>query len=137
MSQRPPVVGGGSEAPQPRLAVPSNGAPDSSVTPGIAPLTYSLGDRSTFFGAVDNNRFGTPSPCAQLDDAPASETSAAKDEQPQRKASLTDIDPRAAFPSLSLTGSVISAAFCVPYSLEYRKGSDWVSELSRPRVAVD
>jgi trehalose 6-phosphate synthase/phosphatase len=45
----------------------------------------------------------------------------------QRQASLSDTDPRAAFPSLSLSGSVISATFCIPHSLQYRKGRDWVS----------
>jgi trehalose 6-phosphate synthase/phosphatase len=37
-----------------------------------------------------------------------------------------DVDPRAAHPSLSLSGSVISATFCIPHSLQYRKGRDWV-----------
>jgi trehalose 6-phosphate synthase/phosphatase len=45
---------------------------------------------------------------------------------PQRQVSLTDVDPRAAHPSLSLSGSVISATFCIPHSLQYRKGRDWV-----------
>jgi trehalose 6-phosphate synthase/phosphatase len=45
----------------------------------------------------------------------------------QRKDSLSNIDPRVANPSLSLSGSVISATFCIPHSLQYRKGSDWVS----------
>jgi trehalose 6-phosphate synthase/phosphatase len=45
----------------------------------------------------------------------------------QRQASLTDVDPRAANPSLSLSGSVISATFCIPHSLQYRRGRDWVS----------
>jgi hypothetical protein len=40
--------------------------------------------------------------------------------------SLADTDPRSAFPSLSLSGNVISATFCIPHSLEYRKGRDWV-----------
>ncbi|KUJ14999.1 uncharacterized protein LY89DRAFT_686584 [Mollisia scopiformis] len=43
----------------------------------------------------------------------------------QRKESLADIDPRAANPSLGLSGGVISATFCIPHSLRYRKGQDW------------
>ena len=43
---------------------------------------------------------------------------------------LTDLDPRAAHPSLNLSGSVISATFCIPHSLQYRKGSDWVRRLT-------
>jgi trehalose 6-phosphate synthase/phosphatase len=45
----------------------------------------------------------------------------------QRKESLVDVDPRAANPSLGLSGGVISATFCIPHSLKYRKGADWVS----------
>ena len=45
---------------------------------------------------------------------------------PQKQASLSDTDPLAAFPSLSLSGSVISATFCIPHSLQYRKGREWV-----------
>lgn len=125
MSQRPPVVGASSDWKQPERPVPS-GAQEGSVTPGILPTTYSAGHRSSYFPAVDNSRLATPSPSAQLAD-PSAQPSALENEGPQRKASLVDIDPREAFPSLALTGSVISAAFCVPYSLEYRKGSDWVS----------
>lgn len=43
-----------------------------------------------------------------------------------RKDSLVDVDPRAANPSLGLSGGVISATFCIPHSLKYRKGADWV-----------
>lgn len=45
----------------------------------------------------------------------------------QRRESLADIDPRAANPSLNLSGGIISATFCIPHSLKYRKGQDWVS----------
>jgi trehalose 6-phosphate synthase/phosphatase len=44
----------------------------------------------------------------------------------KRKDSLIEIDPRAANPSLGLSGGVISATFCIPHSLKYRKGADWV-----------
>lgn len=126
MAQRPPVVGGSSEWTEPPRPVPL-GAQDGSVTPGIGPTTYSAVQRSSYFPSVDSSsRLTTPSPSAQLSD-PSVQPSALKNGVPQRKASLTDVDPKAAFPSLALTGSVISATFCVPYSLEYRKGSDWVS----------
>jgi len=45
----------------------------------------------------------------------------------QRKDSLLDVDPRAANPSLGLSGGVISATFCIPHSLQLRNGADWVS----------
>lgn len=43
-----------------------------------------------------------------------------------------DVDPRTAYPGLQLSGRIISAAFCIPYKLGYRPGSDWVwRDLSR------
>jgi trehalose 6-phosphate synthase/phosphatase len=45
----------------------------------------------------------------------------------QRHDSLADVDPRAANPSLALSGGVISATFCIPHSLQLRSGADWVS----------
>ncbi len=41
--------------------------------------------------------------------------------------SLSEIDPRAAYPGVSLSGGIISATFCIPHSLKFRKGADWVS----------
>lgn len=43
----------------------------------------------------------------------------------ERQGSISDLDPRAAHPSLGLTGGIISATFCIQQSLMYRKGSDW------------
>lgn len=37
-----------------------------------------------------------------------------------------EVDPRTAHPGLHLSGRIISAAFCIPYKLGYRSGSDWV-----------
>lgn len=44
-----------------------------------------------------------------------------------RRESINDI--RAAYPSLPLSGNVISATFNIPHSVKYRKGADWVSAL--------
>jgi trehalose 6-phosphate synthase/phosphatase len=44
---------------------------------------------------------------------------------------LADVDPRAANPSLGLSGGVISATFCIPHSLQLRSGADWVSNSGR------
>lgn len=52
----------------------------------------------------------------------------------ERKGSLSDLDPRAAHPSLGLTGGIISATFCIQQSLMYRKGSDWVSDKNLGRA---
>jgi len=43
----------------------------------------------------------------------------------KRAESLTEVDPRAANPTLGLSGGIISATFCIPHSLKYRKGADW------------
>lgn len=37
-----------------------------------------------------------------------------------------EADPRVQHPGLRLSGRVISAAFCIPYKLNFRSGSDWV-----------
>ena len=39
-------------------------------------------------------------------------------------ATLEDIDP-AQYPNLGLTGSIISATFCVPYKVSYKPDADW------------
>lgn len=36
------------------------------------------------------------------------------------------VDPRAQHPGLKLSGRLISAAFCIPYKLGFKSGSDWV-----------
>lgn len=66
----------------------------------------------------------------QQDDEPAPATVDASQETVHRtlSASLDTIDPRATNPSLGLTGNVISATFCIPHTLQYTKGSEWVSE---------
>lgn len=41
------------------------------------------------------------------------------------RAKSVEIDQREAHPNLNLSGSVISAAFCVPYKVTYAEGTDW------------
>jgi trehalose 6-phosphate synthase/phosphatase len=43
-----------------------------------------------------------------------------------RAASIADLDPREANPALGLSGGIISATFCIPHSLQHRKGAEWV-----------
>jgi trehalose 6-phosphate synthase/phosphatase len=45
---------------------------------------------------------------------------------PKRQETLNELDPRVTFSSLGLSGGIISATFCIPHSLQYRKGADWV-----------
>lgn len=52
-----------------------------------------------------------------------------------RRESINTI--RAAYPSLPLSGNVISATFNMPHSMKYRKAADWVSaHLDTPRRAL-
>lgn len=37
------------------------------------------------------------------------------------------VDPQTAFPTLGLSGNIISATFCIPLSLGFRRGAGWVS----------
>lgn len=39
---------------------------------------------------------------------------------------VLEAHPREQYPSLNLSGRIISAAFCIPYKLYLRKGHDWV-----------
>jgi trehalose 6-phosphate synthase/phosphatase len=37
-----------------------------------------------------------------------------------------EVDPRTQHPELKLSGRLISAAFCIPYKLQFQAGLDWV-----------
>lgn len=39
-----------------------------------------------------------------------------------------EMDPRVQHPGLRLSGRLISAAFCIPYKIGFRSGSNWVRE---------
>lgn len=113
------------------------------VTPGIDPEAYTSGSggaQSYFAHNISKLRETmAQSPSEAADGAKSGHEILRRMSltgNPQRQDTLNDIDPRAANPSLSLSGSVISATFCIPHSLQYRKGSDWVSapcaRLTRP-----
>lgn len=126
---------------------------DVPVTPGIGTATYFSLDSSrdsTMHGTQDagspsyfsaqtphDDVVASPDP---LDDNMAAVTPVGADSAPisghdilrrmsksrrNRRESVDDI--RTAYPSLSLSGNVISATFNMPHSLKYRKGADWVS----------
>lgn len=42
------------------------------------------------------------------------------------RSDFVDVDPKTAYPALNLSGHVISAAFCVPHTIYYKSGADWV-----------
>lgn len=41
-------------------------------------------------------------------------------------ATMANVDPREANPTLGLSGGLISATFCIPHKVHHRKGSEWV-----------
>jgi trehalose 6-phosphate synthase/phosphatase len=103
------------------------------VTPGIHFSTYtSESSPSSYFSQDVNSAEG------QMAQSPSEAAAGAKSGHDilrrmslvgSQQDLLSDTDPRAANPSLSLSGSVISATFCIPHSLHYRKGYDWVSSV--------
>jgi trehalose 6-phosphate synthase/phosphatase len=140
MAEKPPLV----ESPRPIETLPQQESVhpglDPSitqvpVTPGINLSTYA----SDSSGALAQSYFthDVQKMRDQLAQSPSEAAAGAKSGHDilrkislsghQRQVSLTDVDPRAANPSLSLSGSVISATSCIPYALQYRKGRDWVS----------
>jgi hypothetical protein len=107
------------------------------VTPGIDLSTYAsdistAGNPSYFSDDVSQLR-------GQMAQSPSEAAAGAKtDEDVLQRLSLAnasapepavEADPRVANPSLSLSGSVISATFCIPHILEHRKGADWVGTM--------
>lgn len=120
------------------------------VTPGIATRTYSYSPESSREDSVEPTDSPDYFQARVPEEVVASPNSlddnmAANDPEAVAGASLSghDIlrrmsksshgrresinDMRAAYPSLPLSGNVISATFNIPHSVKYRKGADWVS----------
>lgn len=104
------------------------------VTPGIHISTYQSGVQSS----GDSSYFGQDLRTLrnQMAQSPTEAAAGAQsDREVLRRMSLSashsheskaDYDPKLENPSLSLSGSIISANFCIPHSLNFRKGKDWV-----------
>lgn len=115
---------------------------DVPVTPGIGVGAYEPSPE----GAADNqptsyfpgrlDLAGEPKHESIADAAPGAESNEAVLRRislsldPTRQDSVDELDPRAANPSLGLSGGIISATFCIPYSLRHTKGSEWVRSSS-------
>lgn len=107
------------------------------VTPGIEAGEYTSGSSS---GVAEDSYFTRDIHRLRMAQSPSEAASGAKSNQEilrrmsfagprERRESLSDVDPRAAHPSLGLSGGLISATFCIPHSLRFRKGADWVTTL--------
>ena len=53
-----------------------------------------------------------------------------------KRATIPAIDPRASHAGLHLSGGIISAAICIPHSVGFRSGADWVSIFGGKREAI-
>lgn len=114
--QPPPTpLGPGSNIKGPEVPV--------TPTPGMEAIhANQQGSASSYFPSVDSG------PVARERAAQTPGTALASHNAEQKMDATVSKDPKSAFPGLALTGSVISATFCVPYSLAYN-GSNWVSDL--------
>ena len=121
---------------------PSNTA--VPVTPGVgesgsSSYAQSLARRKSHGQAQWNaNSYFAPHEVGEVSDSPAKVATGARSSgELLRRLSLVDsdrpaileVDPRTAFPSLNLSGGIISATFCIPHSLGFQSGKEWVSRL--------
>ena len=125
-----PLLGRNQESVHPGLRPSLTNVP---VTPGIdlgAYIPAGGGSGGSYFPKEDSEIMGAQSPIEAASGARSNQEILRRMSMGhpamQRRDSLFETDPRAANPSLSLTGGVISATFCIPHSLKYRKGQDWV-----------
>lgn len=143
-------VSDGARTESPESLRPTMGDRQESVHPGLRPSLrdipvtpgFHLGEYDSRPGTEDSSYFGhdlkeadedmaqSPSHAASgaTSDADVLRRMSLNDSGRQRRDSLLEVDPRAAHPSLNLSGGVISATFAIPNQLTYRKGKDWVSE---------
>lgn len=132
MASKPPH----SESTHPALQPSVTNVP---VTPGIHTETYqhpdvgsAHSDTSQFYFSPEASKLSEtmvepPSPIEVPEESGIDILRRMSTSSHHRSGSIVETDPRTAYPSLSLSGSIISATFCIPHSLLYRKGSDWVS----------
>jgi trehalose 6-phosphate synthase/phosphatase len=92
---------------------------------------------NSYFANQQRTEAGTPTEKttgARTDEELRSKSSDVPD--PASKHDLADVDPRAAYPGLNLSGRIISATFAIPYSIGYSKGNDWELDPRRGTSAL-
>ena len=112
------------------------------VTPGIHLGAYETSDSSAGGGRPTTSYFHDISKLREaMAQSPTEAASGAKSNHDilrrmsltgskQLREFLSEIDPRAANSALGLSGGMISATFCIPHSLQYRKGQGWVGHFN-------
>lgn len=133
----PPVHADSTDSLHPGLKPEITAVP---VTPGLElggyePISGTPRPSSGYFPSaspteIENSPASKDTAPKVSSEAGASRTANASAEVP-RGSSMSEIDQVSANPSLGLSGGVISATFCIPYSLEYQKSANWVRRRSR------
>ena len=85
-----------------------------------------------------NSYFTTPGSEAPADSPTRAASGSRSSAELLRRLSLVDpdrpatpyLDPQVEYPALNLTGRIISATFCIPHTLGFRSGRDWVCVFS-------
>jgi len=112
-------------------------APDSASILGASRAVESPGRIDTGLGQPqwNSNSYYAPDEDSETSSSPTRAASGSRNPaELLRRLSLVDgdrpstpdVDPRAAYPALNLSRRIISATFCIPHSLGFRSGREWV-----------
>lgn len=135
--------------PEPVLAGPGLKALKPEAYQGATNVTPSLGtdkknqmesDAPSYFASIPGIQTESLNPSDQSSAALHTGKRTSSGQELLRRLSLMgdaspmspEIDPRAHHPGLNLSGRLISAAFCIPYKLYFKSGSDWVCNAFSP-----
>lgn len=102
----------------------------TNVTPSLEKMSN---EAPSYFGNLPGTKSVTTDPSENKPQPVQTAGRASSGVDLLRRLSLTsdspmspETDPRTQHPGLHLSGRLISAAFCIPYKLSFRSGSDWV-----------
>lgn len=102
----------------------------TNATPSLEKMSN---EAPSYFDNLPGTKAVTTDPSETKPQPVQTEGSASSGVDLLRRLSLTadspmspETDPRTQHPGLHLSGRLISAAFCIPYKLNFRSGSDWV-----------
>ncbi|KAJ9480551.1 hypothetical protein VN97_g13004 [Penicillium thymicola] len=101
----------------------------TNVTPSLEKMSN---EAPSYFGNLPGTKSVTTDPSENKPQPVQTAGRASSGVDLLRRLSLTsdspmspETDPRTQHPGLHLSGRLISAAFCIPYKLSFRSGSDW------------
>ena len=122
----------------------TSGSPTSPVDRPLVQSPEVLTNTKALAGDESNSYFTAPNAppnpesSAQAMAAVRSSAELVKDLDPVNSdlPSTLMADPHLAYPSLNLSGNVISAAFCIPYTLKFHEGGSWVRHHVHMHISV-